>query len=232
MQMQTATVSSGNRAIDARPGYFPFVSNGDIDDGLNTIGTVVSIPQGRELYAEGDPAESWYQVRSGVLRTCKFMLDGRRQIDSFLLPGDFFGFEALSEHRFGAEAITPATVIRYSRSRIEALADGSPGLSRRLREIALKSLSDVQRRLVLLGRKTAEERLTSFILEMLDRSPEHDAVELAMSRNDIADYLGLTIETVSRTFSALKREGILALPNAQRIAVRDRDVLESLSGGE
>jgi CRP/FNR family nitrogen fixation transcriptional regulator len=199
---------------------------------LDTIGSVVSLRSGRELYAEGDGANYWYRVTSGVVRTCKLLPDGRRQIDDFLFPGDFFGLEASSEHCVGAEAVTNASVVSYSRSRLDAMAADDARLSARLLQLTLKRLGKAHQRLLLLGRKTAEEKLATFLLEMLDRSEEADAVDLPMSRTDIADYLGLTIETVSRTFSIFKRDGVVELPTAHRVANIDRDALEQLTGDE
>lgn len=200
------------------------------DDLLNAVGTVISVPQARELYCEGSSADAWFQVRSGALRTCKLLLDGRRQIDAFLLPNDFFGFERLPEHGSSAEAIMPTTVVRYSRARTEKLADEDSRIGRQLLDITLKQLNAAQDRILLLGRKTAEEKLATFLLEMLVRSSGGDAVDLPMSRIDIADYLGLTIETVSRTLSAFRREGIIRLPTPQTVVVPDRFVLERLAG--
>jgi CRP/FNR family nitrogen fixation transcriptional regulator len=201
-------------------------------DSLDAIGSVVSLRSGRELYAEGDSATYWYRVTSGVVRTCKLLPDGRRQIDDFLFPGDFFGLEASAEHCVGAEAVTSASVISYSRSRLDGMAADDARLSARLLQLTLKRLGKAHQRLLLLGRKTAEEKLATFLLEMLDRSDESDAVDLPMSRTDIADYLGLTIETVSRTFSIFKRDGVVELPTAHRVANIDRDALEKLTGDE
>jgi CRP/FNR family nitrogen fixation transcriptional regulator len=199
---------------------------------LDAIGSVVSLRSGRELYAEGDSANYWYRVTSGVVRTCKLLPDGRRQIDDFLFPGDFFGLEASDEHCVGAEAVTNASVVSYSRSRLDGMAADDARLSARLLQLTLKRLGKAHQRLLLLGRKTAEEKLATFLLEMLDRSEEADAVDLPMSRTDIADYLGLTIETVSRTFSIFKRDGVVELPTAHRVANIDRDALEQLTGDE
>jgi len=227
MQVQVAT----NRVVPPLHAT-PDVGFGfdDTEAALFAAGTVVNVPRGGELFHEGEEASSWYRVTSGALRTCKLMPDGRRQIESFLLPGDLLGMEAGAAYRAAAEAIVPTTVIRYSRRRIEHLADENPRLARRLFDIAVDHLCEAQARMILLGRKTAEERLASFVLEMLERSPETNAFDLPMSRHDIADYLALTIETVSRTFSAFKRDGLVALPNPQRVVVRDREGLRDICG--
>jgi CRP-like cAMP-binding protein len=202
------------------------------EDDLQAIGTVMSLSRGRELFAEGDAADSLYRVTAGVLRTCRLLPDGRRQVESFLMPGDFIGFEARTVHMMSAEAITTVTLVRYSRTRIERLAETSCRLSRRLLDIAVRQLADAHNRLLLLGRKTAEEKLASFMLEMLDRTNADSTLELSMSRADIADYLGLTIETVSRTFSSFRQQGVLALPSATRVLILDRDALEELTGDD
>jgi CRP/FNR family nitrogen fixation transcriptional regulator len=196
------------------------------------LGSALSVRSGRELYAEGDSATYWYRVTSGVVRTCKLLPDGRRQIDDFLFPGDVFGLEASGEHMVGAEAVTNAAVVSYSRNRLDSMAEDDTRLSARLLQLTLKQLGKAHGRLLLLGRKTAEEKLATFLLEMLDRSDEHGALDLPMSRTDIADYLGLTIETVSRTFSLFRRDCLVELPNAHRVIILDRHALEELTGDE
>ena len=208
------------------------IANDDESDALDMLGTIVTAHAGAEIYGEGDMATAWYRVQSGVLRTCKLLPDGRRQIEDFLFPGDFFGLETRGEHSFAAEAITSATFVRYSRPRLVAAAADNSRVAARLLDVTLEQLDKVQNRLLLLGRKTAEEKLASFLLEMLDRSPKADAIDLTMSRTDIADYLGLTIETVSRTFSMMKHDGVIALPSAQHVEILDRGALEEMSGDE
>ena len=196
------------------------------------VGSVLSLRSGRELYAEGDSATYWYRVTSGVVRTCKLLPDGRRQIDDFLFAGDVFGLEASAEHKIGAEAVTNAAVVSYSRNRLDSMAQDDARLSARLLQMTLKQLDKAHGRLLLLGRKTAEEKLATFLLEMLDRSDARETLDLPMSRTDIADYLGLTIETVSRTFSSFRRDCLIELPNAHRVVVLDRQALEELTGDE
>jgi len=227
-------------AATASPDFASFLSHGATGriandgegDALELLGTVVTARAGAEIYGEGDDATAWYRVQSGVVRTCKLLPDGRRQVEDFLFPGDFFGFETRGEHSFAAEAITSATVVRYSRPRLTAAAAANGRLATQLLDVTLEQLGKVHNRLMLLGRKTAEEKLATFLLEMLDRSANPDAIDLSMSRTDIADYLGLTIETVSRTFSMMKHECIIALPSAQHVVILDRDGLEELSGDE
>jgi CRP-like cAMP-binding protein len=207
------------------------VPGGELANALNTVGATRLVERGAELYAEGAAADSWYQVRTGMIRLCKLMPDGRRQIEAFLLPGDFFGFEPGNEHSFAAEAVTDSVVVAYRRSRIDQLTASNPSLMQRLLTLAIKQLCEAQQKLVLLGRKTATERLACFILEMLERSGGTRVVNLPMSRTDIADYLGLTTETVSRLFTALRQDGILDLPHPHRLVVQDREALEEISDG-
>ncbi len=229
MQIHAVTTSP-DFAFFAGRGASDFAANDYEGDLLEMLGTVVTVRPGAEIYGEGDTATAWYRVQSGVLRTCKLLPDGRRQVEDFLFPGDFFGLETSGEHSFAAEAITAATVVSYSRPRLTAAAVSNSRVAARLLDVTLEQLGKVHGRLLLLGRKTAEEKLATFLLEMLERSPDPDAIDLSMSRTDIADYLGLTIETVSRTFSMMKHEGVIALPSAQHVVVVDRDALEDLTG--
>jgi CRP/FNR family nitrogen fixation transcriptional regulator len=230
MQIRTATQSSDYAGFLAQSAS-DFAGSDD-SDVLAMLGTVVAVRPGAAIYGEGDRATAWYRVQSGVLRTCKLLPDGRRQVEDFLFPGDFFGLETRGEHSFAAEAITSVSVIRYSRPRLTAAAAASNRVAARLLDVSLEQLGKVHGHLMLLGRKTAEEKLATFLLEMLERSPGPDVIDLSMSRTDIADYLGLTIETVSRTFSTLKQEGVIALPSAQHVVILDRDALEEMSGDE
>lgn len=208
------------------------LSEEDLFGPLKTVGQAVTVAKGSELFAEGDDADSLYQVRSGVLRLCKLLPDGRRQIEQFALPGDLLGFEAGTQHTATAEAVGDCVIVRYRRSRVEGIATSDPRLARNILGLAIKQLSDAQRRLVLLGRNTAMERLAHFILEMMERTDAAKCVEIPMSRTDIADYLGLTTETVSRLFTVLRQDGIVALPNASRLIVQDLSALEALADGD
>lgn len=175
------------------------------------VGMTVTVPRERELYGQGDPAEYCYQIISGCLRTVKLMEDGRRQVAAFLLPGDCLGFDDIGCHDFAAQAVTDAVVKRFRRREVDMLADRQPALARRLRELGASALRSAYDRLLLLGRKTASERIASFLLEMAGRQHEVHAVALPMSRVDIADHLGLTVETVCRMMTHLRREGTIAM---------------------
>ena len=201
-------------------------------DGLRAIGTVVSVERGGEIYAEGDRAESWYRLLSGVGCTSRITADGRRQIGGFLFADDVFGFDAPERHGFGAEALTAVTLMRFPRTGIEALAREDADFGSCLRQLAYDRLSAAHGQLLLLGRKSSSERLATFILEMRDRMSAGDLIELPVSRVDIADYLGLTFETVSRTFSLLRQLQMIALPSPSCVRVLDCCALGELAAGD
>ena len=173
--------------------------------------------KGDELFAEGDAAEYFYKVVSGTVRTCKLLSDGRRQIDAFHLPGDVFGLESGPEHRFTAEAVEPVVVEAYRRSHFTSLLHDDPAFGEQLMASMLQSLERAHEHMVLLGRKTAQEKIATFLLDMAQRiSDDDEHFDLPMQRTDIADHLGLTIETVSRTLTQLARDGLIRLPTSSR----------------
>lgn len=179
-----------------------------------------------KIVAQGERAEYCYEIVTGCVRTVRLMADGRRQIGAFLLPGDIFGWEALGEHDFGVDAVTPVTLRRVPSSVIERRADSDPAFAQQLRQYGAAQVRATRGRLVLLGRKTAAERVASFLLEMDDRLPvpETSVLRLPMGRSDIADYLGLTVETVCRGLAELRQRGIIVVERA-RIAILDRRAL-------
>ena len=196
---------------------------------LDRVGTVLSLGRAEVLFFESDAAEHYFKVVSGAIRCCKLLADGRRHVSEFYLPGDFIGLDAETSYLFTAEAVTDTTVVRYSRRSVDALAAQEPRIGRRLLSMACHGLSTAQQKLVLLGRMTAEERIASFLLDLAGRNGETDRVSLPMSRTDIGDHLGLTMETVSRGLSHLKSEGIISLENSHQILFRDRDALAELA---
>jgi CRP/FNR family nitrogen fixation transcriptional regulator len=186
--------------------------------------------KGEELFAEGDRAEFFYKVVSGTVRTCKLLSDGRRQIDAFHLRGDVFGMESADDHRFTAEAVDDAVVECCRRSQFTRLLHDAPDLGEQLISTMLRSLGRAQEHMVLLGRKTAEEKMATFLLDMAERLDREDRVELPMQRSDIADHLGLTIETVSRTLTQMVRDGLIKLAAAGRtIVLSDKTALQQLN---
>jgi CRP/FNR family nitrogen fixation transcriptional regulator len=209
MQVQTASQASKfpAAAFAMRP-----PAAGRMPAGVHMV-----LSKGEELFAEGDEAEFFYQVVSGAIRSYKLLSDGRRQIDAFHLRGDIFGLEAGREHRFSAEAVGDVTVIAYRRSRLGALIQDDPTFRDKIMTATLRSLQRAQDHMLLLGRKTAQEKLATFLLDMAERiSTDEEHFELPMQRSDIADHLGLTIETVSRTLTQFARSGLIRLLPASR----------------
>lgn len=176
---------------------------------------------GAEIYAQGEKAGAFYQIEFGAVRIYRLLADGRRQISAFHLAGETFGFEADTTHHFFAEAIN-ATGVRVFR--LTAGAD----MSRQLLPLALKGLTRAQEHLLVLGRQNAIERVAAFLVDMVERQGGLRQVELPMSRMDIGDYLGLTIETVSRVFTRLKDNGVIRLLNLRSIEILKQDVLQDM----
>ena len=193
-------------------------------------GMQMVLTRGEELFAEGDEAEYFYKVVSGAIRSYKLLSDGRRQIDAFHLRGDIFGLEAGSEHRFSAEAVGDVQVIAYRRSRLSAIIEQDAVFRDRIMTATLRNLQRAQDHMLLLGRKTAQEKLATFLLDMAERlSGDDEHFDLPMQRSDIADHLGLTIETVSRTLTQFTRSGLIRLPPAGRsISLCNRMALKRL----
>ena len=181
-----------------------------------------------EIYGENEPADYLYKVVSGTVRTYKVLVDGRRQIGAFHLPGDIFGFETSDEHSFSAEAVTDCKIIVIKRSSVLALAAKDNDVARQMWALTARELGRMQEHNLILI-KSAEERVAAFLLEMADRASGDGAVELPMSRQDIADYLGLTIETVSRTLTQLEKTATIEVPTSRRIVLRNRTALNRLN---
>jgi len=195
---------------------------------LERIGTRSRFSCNQQIYCQGESGgECWYRVISGTVRITNLLQDGRRHIAEFCFSDDGFGLESTAERSFSAEAVGDVTVMRYPRAATERLAEGYPAVARLLRDMALKSLTAAQSRLIILGRMTATERVVSFLLELSERFDSEKHIELPMCRCDIGDYLGLTIETVCRVFSDLKRRGVIeVLPHS--ITLLDRFALEAM----
>ena len=188
---------------------------------------------GETIFWEGDPADSVFEVVKGTLRLHKLLPDGRRQVTGFLSAGHLVGLAPEGTWVYTAEAITEVTLCRYRRSAFERLIDTVPGFARRVLTVTSHELRVAQDQMLLLGRKTASERVASFLLLMADQQGGDDATEISvpMGRNDIADYLGLTVETVCRTLTQLKRDELIELPAHGHIVIRDRDALDELAAG-
>ena len=186
--------------------------------------------KGTEIYGEKEPADYVYQVKEGAVRSYKLLSDGRRQIGAFHLAGDIFGLENGSEHRFTAEAIVNTTVRLIKRRSLEMVAKSDAMVSRNLLSMTTDNLQHAENHMLLLGRKTSLERVAAFLIEMDRRLTAAGVMPLPMSRRDIADYLGLTLETVSRALSRLHELDIIGFigSNQRQIVLLNRRQLASL----
>lgn len=202
----------------------------DALDLLEQFGTTVTIEREHEIYGQGDPAQYCWRVLSGCVRTVTLMEDGRRQVGEFLFAGDLFGLDDVAIHDFAAESVTDVKLRRYPRRMVEALAESRAALAHRLHTLTLNNLRAAHEHMMLLGRKTAMEKLASFVLEMDRRAatPGRAMLDLPMSRTDIADHLGLTVETVCRVLAHLKRAGTLGITRTG-VELHDRRCLCALA---
>jgi CRP-like cAMP-binding protein len=204
------------------------VNTHSLTGSVEMMGAQMPFARNAEIYGENEPAEYLYKVISGTVRTYKVLNDGRRQIGAFYLPGDAFGLEIGDTHTFSAEAIVDCRVLVIKRSALVALAGRDNAVARQIWTMTAGELQRAQDHIMLLI-KTAQERVAGFLLEMASRSPAGNEVDLPMSRQDIADYLGLTIETVSRTLTQLENSAAIAVPTSRRIVLRNRGALSRLN---
>ncbi len=186
--------------------------------------------KGVEVYGEKEPADYVYQVISGAVRSYKLLSDGRRQIGAFHLTSDIFGLENSNVHRFTAEAIVDTTLRLVRRRSLDSVAGRDVQVANNLLNLTASNLQHAEDHMLLLGRKTALERVATFLLEMDRRLTAANFMALPMCRRDIADYLGLTLETVSRALSHLHDRGILGFlgPSQRQIVLLDRQRLAEL----
>jgi len=194
---------------------------------LASLGTISHFDRNSTIFSEGDDADYSYKVISGAVRLSKMMSDGRRQIAEFALPGDFIGINWLEEHAMTAEALNDVTVVSYTRGRLERLGDENREIRAELFANLRHDLWAAQNHLVILGRQSALERVANFLVQLLDRNRGQDKshLEIPMTRQDIADYLGLTIETVCRMLTKLKASGVIGIPDRHTITVRNANAL-------
>jgi CRP/FNR family transcriptional regulator len=203
---------------------------------LDAKGIRTSVARDDVLFNEGDDARSCYRIVSGAIRVVKIMADGRRYVVDFLLPGDVVGLDGTGSYEFTAEAIIDSELVRYPRPRIDTALEDNPTAGRRLLELTFRRLAAAQSQMLLLGRMNAMERIATFLLALERRQGAGKAgprtVRLDMTRMDIADHLGLTLETVSRMLNQLKRRGVIELPHPQRICILKPGALQALAAGE
>lgn len=205
---------------------------------LNRLADIVQtlrVEPAQTIFGEGDTADALFNVTSGTVKLYKLLPDGRRQITGFLVSGDFLGLALNESYAYSAETVTPTSLCRFPRRRLEALLDEYPKMQRRLFSMASNELAAAQDQMLLLGRKTAKEKICSFLLMMSQRATRRgfkdNPVHVPMSRSDIADYLGLTTETVSRTFTQLKTSGVISLQEGNKVLVADMDAMYDMAEG-
>jgi CRP/FNR family nitrogen fixation transcriptional regulator len=229
MHTQTITASATQPFASPRTPVIASVDQfGAVASCSGLVATEFSYRKDEEIYGEGEPAEYVYQVIRGAVRTYKLLNDGRRQIGAFHLAGDVFGLDPGSSHRLTAEAIADTTVRLVKRRSLEVAAGSNVKVAHHLWTMTAGDLRHAEDHMLLLGRKTAMERVATFLLEMDRRLAKTGMMALPMCRRDIGDYLGLTLETVSRTLSQLSDQGILAFSSARQIVLRNRQRLADM----
>ena len=186
---------------------------------LAALGAVCSFSRNETIFDEGDEVTAFYKIASGVVRLCRITEDGRRQIAGFRLPGDFIGVDWASQYELTAEAVRDVTAIRFARGRVEKLTCDDATVRDHILAHIRRDLRSAHEHLLTLGCQSAAERLASFLLQLANRAGvgEGDTLDMQLGRQDIADYLGLTLETVSRTFSDFQDRGLIALPKRRHV---------------
>lgn len=227
--MSVHVISVGELSPQSRPVLAPQMAcRSSQPDPFESMGRVIAYGRNEEVYGEGEAAEYLYKIKSGCVRAYKVLRDGRRQISSFYLPGDIFGLTAGEEHTFSAEACIASEVLIVKRSALNSQASGDPAFALLLMNLAVMELQRTQDHVLLLI-KTAQERVAAFLLDLAKREANDGEVQLPMSRQEIADHLGLTIETVSRTLTLLENAAAITLPNSRRIVLRNRPALSQMN---
>lgn len=201
-------------------------------DTFRRLGCSIDLCDGQSLFHQGDAATRVFTVTLGMLKSFRILADGRRQVTGFHLPGDFVGTSVDQEHQFGVEAVGKSRVCAFPVNRFDGFIEEHQPMQRELYIAATRELVQAQQQMVLLGRKTAMERVANFLVLLSDRLGDGSVVELPMRRSDIADYLGLAKETVSRVVSELKRSRTIRLRAIERIEILDRTRLDSLAQGD
>jgi CRP/FNR family nitrogen fixation transcriptional regulator len=196
---------------------------------MRLMAATISFLRNSEVFGEDEPADYIYKVISGCVRTYRILSDGRRQITGFYLAGEVFGLAFGAKHTESAEAISDSKIAVLKRRALEAAADRNPAVARDLFTLTGHELRRVQNRILLLI-ESAQERVVGFLLEMAERLGAERTFELPMSRQDIADYLGLTIETVSRTLTTLQSAAAIEVGASRRIVLRNRVALAAMAG--
>ena len=228
MQIQSAIRAASLRQPGTQLSNGPLSRSRPNADVIEVMGTVIPFARDSEIYGEDEPAEYLYKVISGTVRTYKVLADGRRQIGAFHVPGDVFGFESGEEHTLSAETITDCKIAVIKRTALMAIAERDNEVACYMLALTTRELHRAQAHMLLLV-KSAQERVATFLMEMAERVSTPGTVELAMSRQDIADYLGLTIETVSRTLGRLEKTDTIEVFSSRHIVLRDHSALSRLN---
>jgi CRP/FNR family transcriptional regulator len=204
-------------------------------DEMSSEADQMSMPARSTIFREGDPAGRVYTLIDGTAKLTRLLPDGKQQVVGFRFPGDIIGYTTQGEYPFDAELLTEAKLCRLERRRLETLLQRYPTLERRLLDLCVQELAATQEQLVTVGRKSAEARVAAFLLSLVEarrrRRSEGRVLEMPMTRADIADFLGLTLETVSRTFTAFRKRGWLREPVHQRVELLDIGALAALAEG-
>lgn len=201
---------------------------------LERLTTYIEYGVNETIYGSEDPAHHWYRVLTGAARRLSVSTDGRRQIVDFVVPGNVFGFAAHDSYVLSTEAISPATTLaRYPRSGLEALAQSDPQVSQWIGDEVFQSISRLELRTLILGRASAQARVSAFLLDWSIRrsGPQSCPIDLPMSRYDIADYLALAVETVSRVLTSLRTRHVIAFHSTRNLTICDREALELAASG-
>jgi CRP/FNR family nitrogen fixation transcriptional regulator len=196
--------------------------------GVALAGFAMRFERNEEIFAEEEEAAFVYKVISGAVRDVRILSDGRRQIGAFHLAGDVFGLECGETHLYSAEAVVDSEIALVRRSVLDKAVEQDGAAARKLWDLTSRDLQTLQDHMLLLGRKTALERVACFLIRLSSRALASAALDLPMSRSDIADYLGLTIETVSRTFTQLERDGAISIPSSRHILLHNRLALADI----
>jgi len=207
------------------------VTLADYLDRIQAHGARLQFARNEPIFNQDDPAEQVYRIVSGTVRLCRYMPDGRRYIVDFLLPGDLMGFVESPDLPVCAEAVTDVNLVCFPRASFDRLAEQNADVRAHLLRHLSNNLLTAQQHLFVLGCQKARERVASFLVRLADRMGVScgDRLDLPMSRQDIADHLGLTIETISRTITALRGAGAVLIPNAHQIVLRDMAALRILA---
>jgi CRP/FNR family transcriptional regulator, nitrogen fixation regulation protein len=200
-----------------------------ISAAMELMGTRISYARNIEIYGEGEAADYLYKVVTGTVRSCKLLDDGRRQVTAFHMPGEIFGLEVGDTHSLSAEAIADSAIIVVKRNAILTLAARDVDIARQLWTLTARELQRMQDHMLILGCTGAKERVAGFLLQLAKRCSDSNEIKLPMSRQDIADYLGLAIETVSRTMTQLENDATITLPTSRRVVLRNRAALKRLN---